>query len=141
MKTSEWQTRIIPEPNSGCLLWEGATNSAGYGQITRRRSNPRSLFVHRLAWEEAHGPVPDGMLVCHHCDVRACCNPAHMFLGTPRDNMQDKMRKGRAVWRFETHCKRGHEFTSENTYVWGKTRICRACRRLRDKARRPERKL
>jgi hypothetical protein len=54
-----------------------------------------------------------------------------MFLGTNKDNTQDMMRKGRARFRSETHCKRGHEFTPENTYVYRlKTRICRECRRL-----------
>jgi len=53
------------------------------------------VYAHRLAWELTYGPIPDGMLVCHHCDNPICCRPDHLFLGTPSDNMQDALRKGR----------------------------------------------
>lgn len=69
----------------------------GYGQASRLPGpgqNPR--YAHRAAWELAHGrPVPDGMDVCHSCDVRHCVNPAHLFIGTAKDNIQDSIRKGR----------------------------------------------
>jgi hypothetical protein len=59
--------------------------------------NRRMVYAHRLAYELAIGPIPDGLLVCHHCDQTLCCNPTHLFLGTPRDNSQDMVAKGR--WR------------------------------------------
>jgi hypothetical protein len=135
--TTPWQDRVIPEPNSGCWLWEGATNGTGHGRIGWRRGGVSYFaYVHRLAWEQANGPVPDGISVLHRCDVRACCNPEHLFLGTQQDNVRDMHAKGRykfggppAMNAGKTHCKRGHEFTPENT--WPATRnggrSCRMC--------------
>lgn len=52
-------------------------------------------MAHRFAYELAHGPIPDGYLVCHTCDNPPCCNSAHLFLGTAKDNVQDCIRKNR----------------------------------------------
>lgn len=78
-----------------CWLWTGATtNSNGYlyGVLRRHRRWQRA---HRYAYELAVGPIPEGMLVCHACDVPLCVRPDHLFLGTHRDNTQDMLRKRR----------------------------------------------
>jgi len=80
-----------PDPDS-CWLWTGAVNNAGYGKF---QLDGRTLGAHKVAWQLANGPVPDGMLVCHRCDNPPCCNPAHLFLGTAADNTQDMHQKGR----------------------------------------------
>jgi len=53
------------------------------------------LFAHRVTWEIVNGPIPDGLLVLHHCDNPPCTNPIHLFLGTIKDNSHDAMHKGR----------------------------------------------
>jgi hypothetical protein len=64
-----------------------------YGQVTVHGKKYRA---HRYVAEAAFGPIPDGMYVCHRCDNTLCLNPKHLFIGTPLDNMRDKIRKGRA---------------------------------------------
>lgn len=92
----------ISKDVSGCWLWTGAKSKAGYGQIraTRKRL---TLYAHRVAVERWKGQVPDGMEVCHSCDVRNCVNPDHMFFGTRADNLRDMRKKDRHI-RGERTC-------------------------------------
>lgn len=76
---------------TGCHIWTGPRQHA-YGQHRGKRS-------HRYAWEQAHGPIPAGLLVLHKCDTPLCVNVDHLFLGTQLDNMRDAIAKGRRAAR------------------------------------------
>ena len=79
---------------SGCHHWIGSTMPNGYGHIY---SGGRAAYAHRVAWELANGPIPDGAYVLHDCDNRRCVNPAHLRVGSFQDNMDDMVLRRRSA--------------------------------------------
>lgn len=129
-----FDAKWVPEPNTGCWLWTAAdTGRYGYFRLDGKVGQRRSIGANRAAWLLYRGPIPEGMMVCHTCDTPICVNPDHLFLGTPLDNMLDKVAKGRQVsgQSRKTRCPRGHPYDATNTrhynYKGQHYRYCRIC--------------
>ena len=117
--------RVQKAEGDGCWLWIGPRKTkAGYGAFGIRRESDgkwKSHFAHRVSYELHFGPIPPGMFVCHRCDNPQCVRPDHLFLGEHADNMRDMRVKKRQytnekAWARSTTCRRGHEYTPDNTY-------------------------
>lgn len=126
---------ICPEPNTGCWLWTGGTNSTGYGSITVRN---KKYSAHKLAYETIVGKVPDGMDLDHLCRVRSCVNPAHLEPVSRSVNCLRGLTGEAAgsIKRAVSQCPKGHPYDAENTRIstYGNRkpfRVCRACARDR----------
>jgi len=111
------------QPNGWhCWEWTASKDASGYGRFDK------SLRAHRVAYELKAGPIPDGLDLDHLCRNRACVRPDHLEPVTRSENLRRSPLMGVGHTSM-THCKRGHEFSDENTYhsSAGK-RHCRTCR-------------
>lgn len=83
------------DKSGDCWIFTGSCPGFGHGHFGV--DSGKYVYAHRWAYAHYVGPIPDGMQVCHKCDVPACVNPDHLFIGTQRDNVLDMHRKGRFV--------------------------------------------
>ncbi|WP_081992063.1 HNH endonuclease signature motif containing protein [Collimonas arenae] len=94
--TDRFNAKWTPVPIAGCWIWIGSVKRGRNGdERPQIRDKATSRLAYRVSYELFKGPIPEGFLVCHTCDIGVCVNPSHLFLGTHKDNQQDAVRKGR----------------------------------------------
>lgn len=127
--------KVTVRGSDECWLWTACVNGGGYGVFSAWGERPKMVLAHRFSYFLATGTVPT---VCRHtCDNPPCVNPAHLLDGTHKDNVFDKVRRGRINHRNtnKTHCPKGHPYDTENTghsqgpisVVTGQHRLGRYC--------------
>ena len=135
--------KVTIKSEDECWIWFAGTSSKGYGSFAIDIG--KSASAHKISWAMAYndGIMPDPkMHVMHSCDVKRCVNPKHLSLGTPKDNAQDALKKGRLYnpnHSDKPFCKNGHPRTPENTHHKYKT--CILCKREADRKSNQRRRL
>lgn len=105
------EERSCPVPECGCWLWLGTTcSNMRYGAV---KILGRRVLAHRLSYEAFVAPIPEGLLVCHHCDTPECVNPSHLFVDTIADNNRDRQMKGRYIGEWNGRAKLTHDQVRE----------------------------
>lgn len=127
-----WES-IVRDPDTECWEWTGWLNDKGYGSLWAP-TQAKILLAHRVAYELVIGPIPKGLQIDHLCRNRACANPDHLEPVTRQENILRGVSPAGVNVR-KTHCKRGHEFTAENTRHYDGKRLCLECRRAAARAR------
>lgn len=123
-------SRFWPKVDKGanptsCWMWKASRTPEGYGQLSRRGSH-RPFHAHRLAWQIANrSEIPSGLMVLHRCNVPACVNPHHLYVGTRSDNLRDCIGAGTHPQARKTTCPRGHSYDG----AYRRRRICMTCQR------------
>jgi hypothetical protein len=84
---------VIKSNDDNCWIWTGAKTPFGYGRFGTIGN--KRVYAHRFSYEIHEEKIPNGYLICHSCDNPSCVNPKHLWLGTPKDNMDDMRKKGR----------------------------------------------
>jgi hypothetical protein len=124
--------RVRPGEN-GCIEVTGFHNADGYANAYHRKWGD---FPHRVLMIILHGPIAEGLMVCHRCGNHGCVNPDHLYIGTMKENARDTVNHGRHLEANKTHCIHGHPFDEANTYVCKKgKRHCIECQRKAQRER------
>lgn len=130
-RTIEVFLGMIKKIEDGCWIWQGRIYDNGYGNFGL---NKKYTTAHRFSYQHFKGKIPKGKVIDHLCRNKTCVNPEHLEAVSIKENVL----RGSGIAAKnakKTHCKRGHEFTPQNTYSYVKNqgigRTCRECGRLR----------
>ncbi len=118
-----WQKVDVRGPDD-CWEWKAGRDAQGYGKFWLNDLG-RSVHAQRVAWMLAHGELPLETMTCHTCDWPCCCDPAHLFQGTARDNHRDMCRKGR-IARGDRHGRHSHPETTARGEANGVAKLTEA---------------
>jgi hypothetical protein len=119
----------IKIPFSGCWIWDSTIDKGGYARIT---VNGKTVSAHRTAYKEFIGEIPTGLEIDHLCKITFCVNPFHLEPVTHAVNVNrsNAATTNRYLASIRTHCRRGHEYSEENTYFYKSGyKQCRSCNR------------
>lgn len=122
-----WSRVGAPDPETGCMEWTRYVEPSGYAKYSHRGSQVRA---HRLAYVDTHGAIPEGLVIDHTCNNRACCNPSHLRAVSNWENVARGSSPVAENSR-KTHCTRGHLLAGDNVYVPPKRPTQRECKRCR----------
>jgi len=130
-------SKIVSSSYGECQEWTGPLKKNGYGQITLTISTnqTKNFYAHRLIYKLTKGEIPDGMEIHHVCWNRKCVNPEHLTVVTHMENMNLMNPEPRVL---KSECLRGHKFNEKNTLWSSGRRICRECKRDRERRARQE---
>lgn len=99
-----WKKVTIVISSTHCWIWTGAASGGKHGKYGGIKVNKKMAKATRVSWEIHNGKIPENMEVCHSCDNTICVNPKHLWVGTHKQNMRDRDRKGRMKAAFgENH--------------------------------------
>lgn len=113
---------MLPQPVGECWEWEGKVSGSGYAHI--RIGGGNHVYLHRHLYEQEVGPISEGLEPDHLCNNTRCVNWNHLEPVTRQENLLRRYQRR----PLPTHCRRGHEFTPENTYTTLTQRSCRTCK-------------
>ena len=125
----------IPVTESGCWVWLGSLDTAGYGRFTiwsEDTQKQQQFSAHRESYKYFCGPIPEGKEIDHLCKVRCCVNPTHLEPVSDYENWQRGDQSAQQVNRAKTHCPRGHPYEEGNlvlSFLKQGKRACLICRR------------
>ena len=136
-QSKRFWAKVNKKGDNECWEWLAGKNSGGYGAF---ELNKKTVTASRISWSLLNGEISSDIFVCHSCDNPSCVNPNHLFTSDNQGNVDDMIRKKRHRNQVKTHCKNGHEFTEENTFLkvykgLSNCRGCRECKRKIDRQR------
>lgn len=128
-----FDSKLFPDPNSGCWLWEGSLSGYRYGTFWFQG---RAIKAHRFSYERLVAKIPDGLVLDHKCRNGFCVNPAHLEPVTQRENIMRGCAPA-SIQARQDSCIHGHRLAGPNLYIKPNgARQCVACRRVTDRKRR-----